>query len=809
MRYLVLLTVMLMAATHHAQQTIQLLSEDFNGVGNLFQLNTTSLGAPYGNNSWIVNNHYSGAPNYPNTPSQNGTGYLHIHDQADPSQNANWDPSSWSDNFLELVSGFCTKSLTDVKVTFSWLCEGNTNSFGSFYYSLDGGSWVKAGQTKYNNQGAWTAELIQDSAWEDQANVRIGFRWLNQFGGTTNSSFAIDNIVVVGTYDNVNNPVTLNITVSPDSVCPGDNVIVFYSISDTLCPGQYRFELSDASGSFVSPLNLGFVNLGFTTNGAVAISMPANTAVGSCYRIRMVRTTPAPTIVGMGSTCIQVMSCPLDITTHRPAVTMGSGNGQGDSVCIRSVIDVPFNSGPGVFNSNNIYSAQLSDTNGNFTTPPAPFIIGSIPDQNNYPSIPPGNVAGIIPTVPEGCGYYVRVVSSSPAKVGLPWGPFCIKQCDILTNHIEDIHLCIDETDGDSTQICVDIHTWTANQQYLAGNQFTIEVHSSTTFTIVNVGGLGAIYDTVSGCFTIYAPPLPQLLAMGLEPGMYYIRIIATNGLEPHDLLGSFVRLTIGAPSESPPIISNPDSVICSDTMICFTVAPYNPNSTYEWQSPSLNGGSHFQWPGSTLCISFNGFQGTFIVRVREFNNGCYGPWSEYAELTVLGEPFAGITGPSEINANDQGTYYVPFADYNTYVWQGPGAIYTDSIASVFNVSWSDTGEYSISVEVANMCGSASGTKQITVNPPNTIQTVALSGFTLRPNPADESVMIEVGSELLKAPLELQISDMTGRVIQVIPLDSVSDQYVIGTTTLTSGLYSLSLRSNGYLVGTGRLVVVR
>ena len=54
-------------------QTTLIYSEDFeNGAGS-FILNTGSVGDSIGPNRWIVNNDYTGEPQYPNTTGQNNT----------------------------------------------------------------------------------------------------------------------------------------------------------------------------------------------------------------------------------------------------------------------------------------------------------------------------------------------------------------------------------------------------------------------------------------------------------------------------------------------------------------------------------------------------------------------------------------------------------------------------------------------------------------------------------------------------------------------------------------------------------------
>ncbi len=703
-------------------QNIQLFAETFDQGGSTFTLNSGSVGTSIGNNQWVINNEYIGAPLYSNTISQDSTvsgtianapfsQYLHIHDvvaaQNNSIANANYDPTSPSDRFVELTSGICTKAIYDVKLTFFFLCEGNPNAYGEVYYSVNGGPWTKTGANKYFNQDHWKYEVIQNPAFDNVEDLRFGFRWVNTgVGGQASTSFSIDDIIVVGSYDPVNHPVDITITnVSPNPVCRGSNLIVFFNISDTLCYGTYEYELSGPGGSFSNPTNLGVITFNtYLTSGAVLVGIPSTVVADTCYKIRMNRVSPPPAIFGIESACFEVIDCPNIITTHQPVVTMIGT----DSVCIHSVIDVPFNS-TGVYNANNVYTAELSDSSGSFANP---YIIGSVPDPNAYPGMPPGSVSGLIPVVPPGCNYYIRVVSSSPPAIGSVWGPFCIKECDITTNKMQDIHLCINESNGDSATIDVDINTWNNNAQYYQGNQFSVEVHNSQTFAVVNTGGLGATFDTASTSFTVYAPPLPQLLAMGIVPGMYYIRIIADSSSMPFDLLGSLVRLTIGAPSENPPILIPSDSALCSGDIGNILFLPYNNQSQYEWQ---FNNNNPFIWPSDPIYIDFTGYAGPFTAKVREINFGCYGPWSDAVTIDILTPPNVNIIGPIRVCVGDTINFHVPFQDETYYQWDAGGGTLADTSNNVASMVWDTAGTYIISITALNQCGLDNGYKEITV----------------------------------------------------------------------------------------------
>ncbi|MBP9880968.1 MAG: hypothetical protein KBF44_12720, partial [Chitinophagales bacterium] len=491
-------------------QTFQLFTEDFNVPSGSFTLNTAGPGGvATGTNKWIINDSYTGGFGYPNTTSQELTEtgtiggapfstYMHIYDEegAPAITCASYDASDPSDNFTEMSGGFCTLGLIDIEFTFFWLCEGGAGDYGQVYYSADGGPWTPVGMGLYSGQTLWKYEVITDPAFEDVANLRFGFRWVNNAdGGANTMSFAIDDIIAVGTYDEAIHPVDINIDfVIPDPVCKLSTLIIGWSLSDPLCTGIYEIELSNAAGAFAAPTSLGvFTILAEDTVGAIAATIPGVIPDGSCYKVRINRTSPLPEISGEASVCFVVENCPNVITTLKPVITIDS-----NAICVNSVIDVPFYS-TGVYNPGNIYTAQLSDSTGSFDT----FsVIGTFNSNATYdPALgsPPGSVSGIVPMVPPGCNYLIRVVSSNPVATGSPYGTVCIQECDIETNDIEDVYACITEDSGVTITITYDVNVFDEVETYCDTNTFCVEVLNSMFFTQANLCGLGFTVDTESG----------------------------------------------------------------------------------------------------------------------------------------------------------------------------------------------------------------------------------------------------------------------------------------------------------------------
>ena len=83
------------------------------------------------------------------------------------------------------------------------------------------------------------------------------------------------------------------------SICKGSIISVPFNCSGTLNNSNvFTAQLSNSSGSFSSPLNIG--TLSATSSGTIQAVIPANTAAGSAYKIRVVASDPA--IIGSPTT---------------------------------------------------------------------------------------------------------------------------------------------------------------------------------------------------------------------------------------------------------------------------------------------------------------------------------------------------------------------------------------------------------------------------------------------------------------------------------------------------------------------------
>lgn len=106
------------------------------------------------------------------------------------------------------------------------------------------------------------------------------------------------------------------------TLCPGGPVAVSYDATGAFNAGGFlqqgnvfRAQLSDANGSFAAPVNIGSVTA--TVSGVINATIPANTPLGTGYRIRVIATNPAYVGADNG----------VDLTIGGPPQAMAFANG--------------------------------------------------------------------------------------------------------------------------------------------------------------------------------------------------------------------------------------------------------------------------------------------------------------------------------------------------------------------------------------------------------------------------------------------------------------------------------------------------
>ena len=195
-----------------------------------------------------------------------------------------------------------------VYVWFDWNQDGDFEDSGEYYY-ID-----NAGGSGNTNDVTVTGNIaIPSGAILGNTRMRVAATNTNPIvGGSclTNANYGEAEDYTV----NIQTPVTITTgTISPTTYCAGSSVSVPFTISGTFNAGNiFTAQLSDASGSFTSPVTIG--TLTSQTAGTINATIPLGQAAGSGYKIRVISSNPVATGSDSGST----------ITVSSPSITLAS-----------------------------------------------------------------------------------------------------------------------------------------------------------------------------------------------------------------------------------------------------------------------------------------------------------------------------------------------------------------------------------------------------------------------------------------------------------------------------------------------------
>ena len=197
--------------------------------------------------------------------------------------------------------------------TDNWTQKANFGGIGRFYaadFSIGNKGYIGTGYIgfPYLND-FWEYDPISND-WTQKANFAgVGRRDASGFSigvkGYIGSGSAADVYADFWEYSPEFDIVTNALTGSP--YCAGSLINISFTSSGTFNAGNvFTAQLSDANGSFTSPLNIGTLNS--STSGTINATIPSNTPFGNAYRIRVVSNNPAVIGIDNGT----------DLTIHAP-----------------------------------------------------------------------------------------------------------------------------------------------------------------------------------------------------------------------------------------------------------------------------------------------------------------------------------------------------------------------------------------------------------------------------------------------------------------------------------------------------------
>lgn len=297
-------------------------SEDFTAGSGNWDLNlnggtvipgSTPTDSP--GNDWIVNNSYIGfyvsgftPGNITYSPAPSGGGnYLHIHCTSTFCQN--FISLGYYHNGPDFLADKNTNKVARLKnpipgstlsggpyvLEFEWMCKGHpTSAYATLVYSINGGLWQEFSQQYQHGDSTWQSESINLSilGWNPGDSFQFGFRWSSDNSGTGEiPSFSVDNIKIKEVSSSPNTITTS--AINPTIYCAGSNISVNFTSTGTYNAGNtYTLQMSDATGSFVTPTVIG--TLASTANsGTISGTIPIATSAGTGYRFRVISSNPS------------------------------------------------------------------------------------------------------------------------------------------------------------------------------------------------------------------------------------------------------------------------------------------------------------------------------------------------------------------------------------------------------------------------------------------------------------------------------------------------------------------------------------
>lgn len=208
-------------------------------------------------------------------------------------------PGTPFNNGFSVVFKLPTTGYQDLILTYATRGTASGYTTHDWSYSTDGITFTPhstiggRNATAFSNQ---TVDFSAISALDNLANVYIKLVVNGATAASGNNRF--DNINFSGTPASSNTITTTTpIVGSPFCVTAstGVSVSVPFTSSGTFTGNTYTAQLSNASGSFVSPVNIGTLVSDANSGTTISATIPANTPTGTGYVIRVVSNGPAVT----------------------------------------------------------------------------------------------------------------------------------------------------------------------------------------------------------------------------------------------------------------------------------------------------------------------------------------------------------------------------------------------------------------------------------------------------------------------------------------------------------------------------------
>ncbi len=207
--------------------------------------------------------------------------------------------------------------LHSLRISYDWICNGEAGAdYGQMVVYHPSTGWISWGPTLQGQTGVQHVVDLALPYYLSHTSFYIGWYFTSNQSVVNQPGLSVDNITVSGaTY-------VLGHGTLSGPFCAGAPVSVPYDGCGYFGGGNiFTAQLSDASGSFASPVDIG--SLSSSTAGTINAIIPMGTPIGSGYRIRIVSNNPA--IIGADNgQSFTIHQLPTLLVTDPPA-TCGTG----------------------------------------------------------------------------------------------------------------------------------------------------------------------------------------------------------------------------------------------------------------------------------------------------------------------------------------------------------------------------------------------------------------------------------------------------------------------------------------------------
>lgn len=498
--------------------------------------------------------------------------------------------------------------------------------------------------------------------------------------------------------------------INPLTLCAGAGVSVPFTINSAANAGNvFTAQLSNGSGSFATPVNIG--TLSSVNAGTISAIIPANTLVGSAYRIRVVSSNPVITGTDNGA---NILINPLPIAS----VITSSGS---LSFCV-GTINPPVLSGNnngGVWNTGSTASSITIFSAGTFY----------VTNTNACGSVQSNSIT-------------TSIYSLAPPVVHLPGGStsgnICLGGGSVIIN--EDGYLTGSWYYNGGQLIgqnSPQLAATTAGNYSFVGHQLsgcnspmsnTVTL-TATTPPVVTISGLASTYNVNAAPVTLTGSPAggtfagqgisgntfnPALAGVGgpYTITYYYSDFASCSGSASQQVTVTANNCTLPA---QPGAITTTGGIVkvCPGDVRTYSIAAVTGATSYSWTAPAGSSITSGQGTTSITVLYNSNFTGD-TLRVKAVNSCGGGPLRNLRinKNAAASTPSA-ITGPAiaVCNLSNQ-AYSVTAVTGVTYAWSWnvTGATITSGQGTnAIRVNYgSSFVSGRLSVTATNACGTSS-----------------------------------------------------------------------------------------------------